>query len=768
MGKRKVLVVLLASCLGTFSTVSGHSFISNANANLGSPRASINFADINMGDPEEETSQNTETAEDKVIVGPPGAKISISDINLDSDEVGDKSLTTLQPLSLTEKETAPITELKPTLVPKAKSLDLKPLSLNPINNVEEPAPITELAPTIVPKKGDFSGLNIMAAQEPLNKETEIDEEDRMIGSPRANTIIGQVRIDDGSDEIKSVIFKKSDGTAQENNYLQPLEAPKEVSSILTKERVEKQENQVIKKEAPVTSKPVASTKAKTVKDEPTKTNNQSQIKPSKAETTEVKVPVEKEQRKPVFDVKRDKVVNKIESNKMADGSITLDKTTVETQSQDTMKPQSDVSPDAVKETAPTKPASNDILESVDIITNIEYNLLQPKAEAPQTVEQPVVQKEERAVVTKETEIVTLKESEVPAPVEIVETKKADGNQLQDSSTLTAQRVQTEGTPPKVQTSVAPIDVVEDAQSDAIETTEVNAPQVSEETVVTETASNIKQIDSEPIDVNKSQEMLTEEQLKVITAPVLATEELSRLKMVKVVDEAPVQNEVTEKVIEKEVTNLSEPAKAPELPKEIDAVSYAIGVSYGQGIAKEFINGYQLDLNRESMLKGVEDALKGEQLYSQEEMDAIYNELNAKIQNNIERNKLMQAELSKQKGDRFRAFYAKQKGVKQTSSGLLYRVILTGDSHTPTQESLVTVRYAGKLLDGTIFEQMREPIQVPLSGLVPSWKEGLPMIGRGGRIELVVPPEMGFGDKETRGIPGNSTLIFEIELLDVQP
>jgi len=117
-------------------------------------------------------------------------------------------------------------------------------------------------------------------------------------------------------------------------------------------------------------------------------------------------------------------------------------------------------------------------------------------------------------------------------------------------------------------------------------------------------------------------------------------------------------------------------------------------------------------------------------------------------------------------------YAKQKGVKSTASGLLYKVIKEGDGAMPTDTSEVEVHYEGRLVDGTVFDssyKRGETATFGLNQVIKGWTEGLQLVKKGGKIELVLPADLAYG-KEGAGasIPPNATLYFDVEVLDVIP
>lgn len=102
-----------------------------------------------------------------------------------------------------------------------------------------------------------------------------------------------------------------------------------------------------------------------------------------------------------------------------------------------------------------------------------------------------------------------------------------------------------------------------------------------------------------------------------------------------------------------------------------------------------------------------------------------------------------------------------------SSGMLYQIINPGSGLTPTLTSRVSVRYTGKLMNGTIFDSNTGvPVQFLLNQVVAGWQLGLPLIKKGGTIRLIIPSSLAYGCNATGPIPGDSVLYFEIELVDV--
>lgn len=123
------------------------------------------------------------------------------------------------------------------------------------------------------------------------------------------------------------------------------------------------------------------------------------------------------------------------------------------------------------------------------------------------------------------------------------------------------------------------------------------------------------------------------------------------------------------------------------------------------------------------------------------------------------------------GQTFLESNAKEEGVITTESGLQYKVLQegTGTEH-PTATSKVKVHYHGTLIDGTVFDssvERNEPISFGLNQVIKGWQEGVQTMVVGQKIRLFVPSTLGYGKNGTGPIPPSSTLIFDVELLEIQ-
>jgi FKBP-type peptidyl-prolyl cis-trans isomerase len=110
-------------------------------------------------------------------------------------------------------------------------------------------------------------------------------------------------------------------------------------------------------------------------------------------------------------------------------------------------------------------------------------------------------------------------------------------------------------------------------------------------------------------------------------------------------------------------------------------------------------------------------------------------------------------------------------MKTTASGLKYQVLKQGaGTVSPKATDTVKVHYHGTLLNGTVFDssvQRGEPISFPLNGVIAGWTEGLQLMKVGDKFKFEIPPNLAYGANSPPGIPPNSTLVFEVELLGIE-
>jgi FKBP-type peptidyl-prolyl cis-trans isomerase len=112
--------------------------------------------------------------------------------------------------------------------------------------------------------------------------------------------------------------------------------------------------------------------------------------------------------------------------------------------------------------------------------------------------------------------------------------------------------------------------------------------------------------------------------------------------------------------------------------------------------------------------------------------------------------------------------ADQPGFTFRASGLGHRIVTRGEGPAPGSHSTVRLTYTGRLRDGRVFDSVSKPSVFRLNALLPGLGAGLPLIGPGGRIELLIPPSLGYGNRAAGGIPPGSGLIFDVTLVSIEP
>jgi FKBP-type peptidyl-prolyl cis-trans isomerase FkpA len=115
-------------------------------------------------------------------------------------------------------------------------------------------------------------------------------------------------------------------------------------------------------------------------------------------------------------------------------------------------------------------------------------------------------------------------------------------------------------------------------------------------------------------------------------------------------------------------------------------------------------------------------------------------------------------------------FVASEGAKTTASGLAYKILTEGTGKKPKETDVVEVHYHGTLLNGEVFDssvQRGEKVSFPLNRVIRGWTEGLQLIGEGGKMKLMIPGDLAYGDQGAPPkIPGGATLIFEVELFKV--
>ncbi len=114
-------------------------------------------------------------------------------------------------------------------------------------------------------------------------------------------------------------------------------------------------------------------------------------------------------------------------------------------------------------------------------------------------------------------------------------------------------------------------------------------------------------------------------------------------------------------------------------------------------------------------------------------------------------------------------YLSKKGIecKKSESGLYYKIIEPGEGRKIKYSDKISFKYRGELLDGRVFDDKKEPVEFYVKQLIACWKEVLLEINEGGKVFLVSPPQLGYGDHKLDDIPQNSILVFEMEVVELK-
>jgi len=205
-------------------------------------------------------------------------------------------------------------------------------------------------------------------------------------------------------------------------------------------------------------------------------------------------------------------------------------------------------------------------------------------------------------------------------------------------------------------------------------------------------------------------------------------------------------------------------KSVKLANEEDSVSYALGLSAGSGYAQN-LKDFPGEVNKDALIEGFIKGLKEDTANYRIQLDEIYPFLQSYFTRAAEKER-EQAQL-----ENVRILHEnKQKeGVKVTNSGLQYRIIKEGTGKIPAREDIVRVHYVGRLADGTVFDSSVErgqPAEFPVGAVIQGWTEALMMMPVGSEWELVIPSDLGYGERPVGSIPANSVLFFDVTLLDI--
>lgn len=206
--------------------------------------------------------------------------------------------------------------------------------------------------------------------------------------------------------------------------------------------------------------------------------------------------------------------------------------------------------------------------------------------------------------------------------------------------------------------------------------------------------------------------------------------------------------------------------ATELDTEEKKLGYIIGMDIGKSLRDQ---GTEVDLD--SLIEAISATYKGEELaLTTEEAAQIRKEYVEKRQAEQQAQAAAAGETNLVEGQKFLAENATKEGVQTTASGLQYKVETMGTGPKPVATDTVKVHYRGTLLDGTEFDSSyarNEPISFGLNRVIAGWTEGVQLMPVGSKFMFYIAPDLAYGEGGGGPIPPNSTLVFEVELLDIE-
>lgn len=211
------------------------------------------------------------------------------------------------------------------------------------------------------------------------------------------------------------------------------------------------------------------------------------------------------------------------------------------------------------------------------------------------------------------------------------------------------------------------------------------------------------------------------------------------------------------------------AQNVELKTFNDSASYAIGRDIFRNWEQQ-----QLGINARIAGQAMIDAANGQSRLNDQQAYPLLQ----RFQKEFERRQMEQearnnaaARENIEKGEKFMREISNNKSVYTTQSGLKYLKVREGNGKHPTATDRVKVHYTGSLIDGKKFDSSvdrGEPLTFPLNAVIPGWTEGLQLMDEGSKYMLYIPYTLGYGMHDMGNIPAGSTLIFEVELLEINP
>ena len=204
------------------------------------------------------------------------------------------------------------------------------------------------------------------------------------------------------------------------------------------------------------------------------------------------------------------------------------------------------------------------------------------------------------------------------------------------------------------------------------------------------------------------------------------------------------------------------AKSVTPKSEDDKTFYSMGVLMGSRLKAVDLKDTEIDM----IVQGLRDSAKGK-----ENKDIDIATYRGKVQSIFRARMEKNTDKFKNEGKAYLEKFVSKEGGQKTASGIGYKVLKPGTGAKPKATDTVEVHYHGTLIDGKVFDSSvdrKKKISFPLNRVIKCWTEGMQLVGIGGKIRLVCPSDLAYGDQGAPPkIPGGSTLVFDVELFSIK-
>lgn len=203
-----------------------------------------------------------------------------------------------------------------------------------------------------------------------------------------------------------------------------------------------------------------------------------------------------------------------------------------------------------------------------------------------------------------------------------------------------------------------------------------------------------------------------------------------------------------------------------LKSDKDKLSYSIGASIGKNLSRD-----STEVDLDVLIDGLKASLAGRKLLlSDKDIRQVMNDYQVQLRQQATAKRQQAVQENKQKGEAYLADYKGQPGVQVSPGGVLYKVIQEGSGRKPLESDMVEINYRGSLIDGAEFDATEpgHPANLKVSALINGWKQALSMMSVGSKWHIVVPAQLGYGERGVgTDIGPNEVLVFDLELVGIK-